>query len=81
MAMGNRGLHTADLANGSVELRSEFARVRVGLDTSAKGPRLLIEDMKTGARLFVDPLELESIATATHEDLTYLLHPSRRWQV
>ncbi|MEK7216556.1 MAG: hypothetical protein AAB289_13275 [Chloroflexota bacterium] len=69
------------MATGSIELRSEFARVRVALDTSAKGPRLLIEDMKTGSRLFVDPLELESIATATHEDLTYLLHPSRRWQV
>ena len=71
----------AHMATGSIELRSEFARVRVALDTSAKGPRLLIEDMKTGSRLFVDPLELESIATATHEDLTYLLHPSRRWQV
>lgn len=79
--MGNRDFHRADLANGSIELRSEFARVRVGVDTSAKGPRLLIEDMKTGSRLFVDPLGLESIATATHEDMTYLLHPSRRWQV
>lgn len=65
----------------SFELKSEFARVRVGLDLSAKGPRLLIEDAKTGSRLFLDPLELESIATATHEDLTYLVHPSRRWQI
>jgi len=67
--------------NTGFELKSEFARVRVALDLSAKGPRLLVEDVKTGSRLFLDPLELESIATATHEDLTYLVHPSRRWQI
>ena len=66
--------------NPSFELKSEFARVRVGLDLTGKGPRLLVEDVKTGSRLFLDPLELESIATATHQDLTYLVHPSRRWQ-
>jgi hypothetical protein len=72
---------TSRAEKSEFELRSEFGHVRVALDTSARGPRLLIEDLKTGSRLYMDPLELESIATATHEDLAYLLDPSRRWQL
>ena len=42
-----------------MELRSEFAHVRVEVDTTANGPRLMIQDIKTGATTYLDPLELE----------------------
>jgi hypothetical protein len=66
------------MKNG-IELKSEFARVRVSLDMAANGPRLRVEDLRTGDHLFLDPLEIEGIAAATHEDLAFLVNPSRRW--
>jgi hypothetical protein len=64
-----------------MELRSEFAEVRVELDTSGNGPRLKIEDIRTGMINFFDPLELESLAWSRHEDLAMLLDPSySRWK-
>jgi hypothetical protein len=62
-----------------LELRSEFAHVRVELDESANGPRLMIEDLKTGQRVYLDPLELESLAWADHAELAPLLNPAVRW--
>lgn len=63
-----------------MELRSEFAWVRVEMDVSANGPRLMIEDRKTGRRAFFDPLELETFAWLDHADLSPLLDPSfSRW--
>lgn len=64
-----------------MELRSEFAEVRVELDTSANGPRLKIEDIRTGMVNYLDPLELETLAWSRHEDLAPLLDPSySRWK-
>lgn len=60
-----------------MDLKSEFAQVRVELDTTANGPRLMIRDMRTGMTNYFDPLELESLAWARHEDLAPLLDPSR----
>ena len=62
-----------------MELKSEFARVRVELDEAGNGPRLMIEDMKTGQRMFLDPLELESLAWASHSELAPFLNPAVRW--
>jgi hypothetical protein len=47
--------------------RSEFALVRVSKDVSANGERLLIEDMSTGSRIYLDPLELEALTRASHD--------------
>jgi len=63
-----------------MELKSEFADVRVEVDNSANGPRLMIQDQKTGVTNYLDPLELECLAWARHEDLTLLLDPSREFR-
>lgn len=61
-----------------MELRSEFARVRIEENNTANGPRLMIRDMKSGKTRYFDPLELEHLAWTRHEELTPLLDPSRR---
>ncbi|MFC9834291.1 hypothetical protein ACFVKB_10790 [Rhodococcus sp. NPDC127530] len=50
------------------QLANEFAVVRVSLDTSGNGPRLLVEDAETGDHIFLSPLELASLCLATPED-------------
>ncbi len=63
-----------------MELKSEFAHVRVTIDSSGNGPRLKIEDIKTGQAMFLDPLELETLAWLRHEDLRSFMDPSSgRW--
>ena len=57
----------------SVVLRSEFATVRVTPDDRANGPRLHIEDLRSGRSIRLDPLELEWIAWSTHDDVVRLL--------
>lgn len=47
--------------------RSEFAVVRLSKDVSANGERLLIEDMGSGNRIYLDPLELEALTRANHD--------------
>jgi hypothetical protein len=55
-------------SNSKGELfRSEFALVRVSKDHSANGERLLIEDMSTGNRIYLDPLELEALTRMNHD--------------
>lgn len=62
-----------------VELVSEFAWVQIELNRKGNGPRLMVRDMKTGKSIFLDPLELEALAWARHDELAPLLDPSRRW--
>jgi len=50
------------------ELINEFAAVRVSLDVSGNGPRLLVEDLESGELIFLCPLELASFIQATPED-------------
>jgi hypothetical protein len=62
-------------------LANEFAQVKVELDTAGNGPRLRIEDLKTGHVGYLDPLELESLAWATKGELAPLLDPAAtRWR-
>ena len=64
-----------------MELHNEFAHVRVEVDTTANGPRLMIQDVKTGVATYLDPLELESLAWMRHADLVPLLDPAfGRWR-
>jgi hypothetical protein len=63
-----------------LELKNEFAAVSVEQDNSGNGPRLKIRDSHTGKVVYLDPLELESLAWARHEDLANLVNPSLgRW--
>lgn len=51
------------------------------IDLRGNGPRLRAEDVRGGAVIYLDPLELEALAWSTHEDLAPLLDPSnRRWR-
>lgn len=62
-------------------IRSEFAVVDVGVDDAANGPRLKIEDMQTGRTIYLDALELESLAWAPHSRLEHFMNPSAyRWR-
>lgn len=47
---------------------NEFAAVRLWLDTSGNGSRLLVEDLESGDEVFLDPLELSSFTLASPED-------------
>ncbi len=58
-----------------MQITNEFASVRVELDTEAKGPRLRVEDLSTGMAIYLDPLELQALAWATHKDLTVFARP------
>ncbi|WP_407685937.1 hypothetical protein [Mycobacterium sp. HUMS_1102779] len=49
-------------------LINEFAAVRLWLDRSGNGPRLLVEDLESGDEAFLDPLELSSFTLAMPED-------------
>jgi hypothetical protein len=60
---------------------SEFAEVKVVVDTNANGPRLRLEDRRTGRVRFLDALELETIIWLPDGHLTQLLDPSAdRWR-
>jgi uncharacterized protein len=57
-------------------IKSEFAAVEVGVDEQANGPRLRIEDLKTGRVGYLDALELETLAWLPEGALHPLLDPS-----
>jgi hypothetical protein len=61
----------------SIQLSSEFAAVEIARDDRGNGPRLMIRDMRSGQCVFLDPLELASLAGARHEELRPLLDPGR----
>ena len=63
------------------EVVSEFASVAVSIDHQANGPRLRLEDLKTGQVGFLDALELETLAWLPEGGLHKLLDPSfLRWR-
>jgi hypothetical protein len=62
-------------------IASEFADVRARIDTDANGPRLRLEDLKTGVVRFLDALELETLVHLPEGHLRSLLDPSAdRWR-
>ncbi|WP_354698858.1 hypothetical protein DSM112329_04556 [Paraconexibacter sp. AEG42_29] len=66
---------------GLGEVSGEFASVQVSIDTEGNGPRLRIEDLRTGHVGYLDPLELETLAWLPDGGLHKLLDPSLlRWR-
>jgi hypothetical protein len=64
-----------------MDLVNEFAAVSVERDDAGNGPRLRIEDLKTGRVGFLDPLELETLAWLPEGALHRFLDPSfHRWR-
>jgi hypothetical protein len=71
--------HAVQGTGGLVD--SEFADVAVTVDTLANGPRLRLEDRRTGRVRFLDALEVETIIWLPDGHLTQLLDPSAdRWR-
>lgn len=62
-------------------LDSEFARIKVDIDGSGRGPRLHLTDLRTGFERWFDPLEVETLMWLPDEHLKVLLDPSSdRWR-
>lgn len=61
----------------TIHLKSEFAHIEIAPDETAKGPRLMVKDVKTQIAIYLDPLELESLAWSVHHDFRPLLDPDR----
>jgi hypothetical protein len=57
-------------------IRNEFAMVQVDQDDSAKGTRLMIQDVQTGDCIYLDSLELEALTRLRHKDFAPLVDPS-----
>jgi hypothetical protein len=63
------------------EVVSEFAAVALSIDNDGNGPRLRIEDLKTGHVGYLDALELETLAWLPAGALHPMLDPSHhRWR-
>jgi hypothetical protein len=62
-------------------IAGEFAAVAVELDGEGNGPRLRLEDRRTGRVRHLDALELEAIVWLPVGHLQQLLDPSAdRWR-
>jgi len=61
----------------AMRLISEFAAVEIARDDRGNGPRLMIRDLHTGQEIYLDPLELASLAWTRHEELLPLLDLGR----
>jgi hypothetical protein len=63
------------------EVANEFAAAAVSIDHDGNGPRLRIEDLRTGHVGYLDALELETLAWLPEGGLHKLLDPSLlRWR-
>ncbi|MGH9035927.1 MAG: hypothetical protein ACRD0O_09190 [Acidimicrobiia bacterium] len=63
------------------EVASEFASVALRINHDGNGPRLEIEDLRTGHVGYLDALELETLAWLPEGALHGLLDPSHtRWR-
>ena len=56
-----------------------FAEVAVGLDTTANGPRLRLEDLRTGRVRYLSPLDLEGVIWGPPGHLEEFLDPAAHW--
>jgi hypothetical protein len=61
----------------SIQLKNEFAVVRVSLDNSGNGPRLRISDEQSGSEILLDPLELSVFSTCVHADFAQFMEALR----
>ena len=64
-----------------IDLTNEFAAVRLAIDVQGSGARLKITDLSSGRTGFLDPLELQSLTWARHEDIAALVRPEYREEI
>ena len=71
---------TAAAGARRIVVHNEFAIAAVELSGGPGRERLSIEDLRTGACVELDALELESLAWISHADLARFLDPGQtRW--
>lgn len=58
-----------------MRISNEYASVEVELNTEGNGPRLKVTDLSTSKFVYLDPLELQALAWATHKDLALFARP------
>ncbi|NKY32460.1 hypothetical protein HGA13_05135 [Nocardia speluncae] len=56
-----------------ITLRNEFANIRLTLEHTRCGARLLVEDRETGAATYLDPIELAGLCLWPEERRAELL--------
>lgn len=56
-------------------IRNEFGAAAVRVDDGANGPRLCVCDQASGSTIYLDPLELTSLARSRHAMLESLMIP------
>jgi hypothetical protein len=72
---------SVDPPPGELVVENEFGRMALALERRGRATSLRITDVRTGRVGYLDALELECLAWASHADLMGLLDPSRtRWQ-
>lgn len=64
----------------TIVLSNEFATVHLVIDDLANGPRLVVFDPSSGRSIALDPLELQTLAWARHEDLERFMTPAYKEQ-
>jgi hypothetical protein len=63
------------------QVSSEFAQIAWRTEHEGNGPRLRLEDLRSGRVRFLDALELESLIWLPDERLDRILDPSfHRWR-
>lgn len=67
--------------DSTVLVGSEFAEIAISVDGEGNGPRLRMEDLRSGRVRHLDALELETIIWLPEGHLRQLLDPSSdRWR-
>ena len=60
-----------------IEIANEFGAVRITVERSGNGPRLLIEDLGSPGRIALDPFTLVQLVWLTQPELERLSDPQR----
>lgn len=55
------------MTQSRIDFRNEFANIRLTLEHTRCGARLLVEDRETGGSTYLDPIELASLCTWPEE--------------
>ena len=58
-------------------LKNEFSAIRIELNQDANGPRLKIEDLKSGRCHYFDPIEMEGLVWTEKSEFLEFMDPSR----
>ena len=63
--------------NTIIEIANEFGAVRVSVERSGNGPRLVIRDLGSLGEIALDPFTLAQLVWLTQPELEYLSDPQR----